>query len=236
MKHISLLGIAIIAIACDQSKHKEYLDHHHSLPLALAPNTSCLPTLVLSQSSCDNGYLCLPLSHHKGLCVKPCGYKDDQGYLHKQHDVCEDKQSCMLYKNQELISLGMFCLAKQYLKHERCLAVFDDDACDQNLSCLPTRSYINEKGNKIYGAYRCLEECSITKPCLDHEAICDYTNQRLDYQPDLLHKKSYQSCSINQPFTCQQDLGYECHPIIDGVSEGKCSKALGICLKSKDNM
>lgn len=203
-----------------------------------AKSIQCKPDgQKLVRSGCESGYVCVPMGGDKkmGLCLKDCG-ENKHGMLVKR-DICGADQACMLLKNHELVSQGMFCLAPQPNRDGPCLAPFDEHACAHGLTCLPTASY-EDDGRTIYGLYRCKEECSQEKPCgIPGEQCREPAYARSLQQPDAKRGKKTTRCSIkacrdaSPSCPCARDRGYSCQALMDGLDVGNCVKKLGICLK-----
>lgn len=200
---------------------------------------ACRPkNAKLAQESCDSGFICVPLGIDKkeGLCLKDCGLVE-ASYLKKNEEACPHDLRCMLLKDHELNSLGMFCLKPQSLKSERCLAPFDDYACANNLSCLPMASYQDISGKTFYGLFRCEAECGTHKACMDPAEICSYEHGRIEKQKANNGIKKHQPCSIlrcqdsHYPCPCNKEQGFFCGPLMPGIDQGVCLKKLGVCIK-----
>lgn len=191
----------------------------------------------LVRSVCEPGYVCVPVGVKKqeGQCLKDCG-ENNHGRLMKR-DICGAEQACMLLKDHELVSQGMFCLTPQVQRDEPCLAPFDEHACGNTLTCLPTASY-EDDGRTMYGLYRCKEECSQEKPCgVVGEQCRDPAYARFIQQPDVKRGKKTTRCSMKacrdtpQACSCAREQGYYCQSLMDGLDVGNCVKKLGVCLK-----
>lgn len=193
----------------------------------------------LAQGDCKPGLICVPqtLDKKEGLCLKDCGQNQD-GHLAKVNGVCEASEKCMLLKDHELISLGMFCLLPQNEINQPCQAPFDEQACGEDLSCLPTASFEDDFGKTIYGLYRCKEECHVKKSCRSAKEQCNFAHARQENQPSIDGKKSVQYCEISlcqsAPLSCpcNDKTGFYCRRLMDGLDRGTCVRALGVCEES----
>jgi hypothetical protein len=199
---------------------------------------ACYPKMPkLMQSSCQPGLVCVPqgIDKKQGICLMDCG-KNLDGRLVKRESACPPHQRCMLLKDHELSSMGMFCLAPQKERDQRCSAPFDDNACSGGLTCLPTASFEDGRGKTIYGLYRCKQECSVEKPCNNVQEACVYNEHvRLQKQPANDGLKPVQRCPVSAcrdhyiTCPCDRAKGYYCEKLMDGLDMGNCVRKLGVC-------
>lgn len=238
-----LLWLIPIAACSDGTHHNSNQPlPAHPAPVIYNPQESaqkCIPKgPKLMQGSCGKGYVCVPqgLDNQEGICLQDCGH-NQAGRLARRDSVCSTKKACMLLKDHELTSLGMFCLTPQANLDQRCEAPFDERACLQGLSCLPTASYEDERGRTIYGLYRCKQECSIEEPCPNQQETCRRGEYgRLEHQPDRQGIKPVQRCRLSAckndtQCLCDKARGFYCSALMQGLDVGNCVRRLGVCGK-----
>lgn len=187
---------------------------------------SCTPTKDLGQADCPEYHVCLPVAEGEGVCMIDCGEKVEDKLV-KRHDVCPKDYACLLIRTADLSPVGLFCEKPQSEIDMPCVAAYDEDACAEGLSCIPT-IIKEQEGESIVGRNRCKAECSVETACLEGEECLAAGYARNEVQ-------SNKPCDVNaclaqdESCICELGLGFSCQPLMDGLESGICIRKLGIC-------
>jgi hypothetical protein len=245
LQYLWLILLTWMLVGCDQKDpHISTLsgptipNHQGALTLVDSGNVparQCKPAQgKLARGSCEESFLCVPnaLSPTQGTCLTECGQKQGNTLV-KRQDACSSGDKCMLLRGGDMTPVGMFCLPQQKYLNLACEAPFDDNACANGATCLPTQSF-NDQGRTFFTRYQCKQECSKEQPCMGAHEEClipSYARHMGQKGQDgKLIRCDVKKCHDKDPTcSCDASLDYYCEPEMPGLNSGICQRPLGIC-------